>query len=162
MKLFRVTNERYANHFNGKGVSYDFGARWNVAGQPVIYFATDMATALVEAANYLPAPDLVPATHCKATYIVDGEVPIEYLDSNVLPDDWDAMPYPASTQLIGEQFLLKCDALFLMVPSVGVGSRDEYNVAVANPLHPLISSISLVNTIKPVYSPRMFGGLTTP
>ena len=162
MKLYRVTNRKYASNFSGKGASFADGARWNHAGQPVIYFATDMATALVEAANYVPSPQLIPATYCKAIYEIDGEIPMIYLPPEDLPADWDAMPYPASTQAIGSLFLDNVSAALLMVPSVGVGVATEYNVAVANPNHPSIKSISLIDTIQPVYSHRMFKGLDSP
>ncbi|SHO57484.1 RES family NAD+ phosphorylase [Vibrio quintilis] len=158
MKLYRVTNKRFADVFTGRGASFDDGARWNSAGHPVIYFALDMGTALVEAANYHPTPRLVPASHCKAIYNVAPDVAIQRLDLQTLPDDWQTMPYPQSTQRIGDEFLQSQEALLLLVPSVAVGI-GELSVAVANPRHPQISQITLGQIIQPVYSPRMFSGL---
>lgn len=158
VRLYRVTNERHANNFSGKGASYEDGARWNRPGTPVIYFALDMATALVEAANYHPSPRLMPPSHCKAIYEVSGNIVVDELDLSRLPDDWQDMPYPSSTQMLGETFFQQCHALLLLVPSVGVGLANEYSMAVCNPLHPQISRISLVDIIKPVYSTRMFIG----
>ncbi|MBM7036124.1 RES family NAD+ phosphorylase [Vibrio ulleungensis] len=158
MNLYRVTNSKFANNFSGRGASFDDGARWNSAGNPVIYFALDMGTALVEAANYHPTPRLVPRTHCKAIYTVPNLVPIHRLDTNDLPDDWQSVPYPASTQRIGDQFLQAKQALLLIVPSVAIG-LSESSVAIANPLHPDINEIKLIECFSPVYSERMFSGL---
>ncbi|CAM3766033.1 RES domain protein [Vibrio aerogenes CECT 7868] len=158
MKLYRVTNKCFADVYSGRGASFDDGARWNSAGHPVIYFALDMGTALVEAANYHPTPRLVPASHCKAIYNVSPEIAIKRLDQQQLPEDWQTMPYPQSTQQIGDEFLQSQQALLLLVPSVAVGI-GELSVAVANPLHPQISHITLEEIIQPVYSPRMFSGL---
>ncbi len=161
MKLYRVTNKRWADVFNGLGASYEDGARWNSAGHPVIYFALDIATAMVEAANYHPSPDLIPASHCKAIYEADDDISIEKLDPSLLPSDWDLMPYPKSTQLIGDDFFMKNSAALLLVPSVGVGLSSEYLIAVANPNHPDMSKIRLVVTQQPVYHERMFSGIVT-
>ncbi|ORT49530.1 hypothetical protein ST37_14140 [Vibrio sp. qd031] len=158
MNLYRVTNSKFANNFSGRGASFDDGARWNSAGNPVIYYALDMGTALIEAANYHPSPRLVPRTHCKAIYTVPNSVPIHSLDTSKLPEDWQSMPYPASTQRIGDQFLLAKQALLLIVPSVAIG-LSESSVAIVNPLHPYINKIKLVECVQPVYSERMFSGL---
>lgn len=159
MKLYRVTNKKWAGSFNGLGASYEDGARWNSAGIPVIYFAMDMGTAMIEAANYHPAPGLIPSTHCKATYEIDDDISIEKLDPSLLPADWDKMPYPRSTQQIGDKFLTAGKTAILLVPSVGVGVSSEYLIAIANPNHPDINKFSLESTVQPVYSERMFKGI---
>lgn len=158
MNLYRVTHMNYASHFNGRGASFEDGARWNTPGHPVIYFGLDLGTALVEAANYIPSPRLVPASHCKAIYTVSDDVSIRKLDLSTLPDDWDSMPYGLSTQRMGDIFLEANDALLFLVPSVALGSAD-YAIAIANPLHPDIVKIELIQIIQPVYSERMFQGL---
>jgi len=75
-----------------------------------------------------------------------------------LPDDWQEMPYPLSTQEVGTAFLESREALILLVPSVAIGI-PECNVAVVNPLHPDIAKIQRQTIIRPVYSERMFKGL---
>jgi RES domain-containing protein len=158
MKLYRVTNKTYADDFSGRGASFEEGARWNSAGHPVIYFGLDMATALVEAANYHPSPRLMPATHCKAIYELTSVCSIERIDLAQLPPDWQAMPYPASTQKLGDDFLDANRALLLLLPSVAVGI-EEHALAVLNPLHPEVTKLKLIDIIQPVYSHRMFTGV---
>ncbi len=158
MKLYRVTNIKFADNFNGNGASFEDGARWNSAGQPVIYFGLDLGTALLEAANYHPSPRLIPASHCKAIYSAASDISVKTLSLDDLPDDWQKMPYPRSTQVIGDAFLQSKEALLLLVPSVAIGLHESC-VAIANPLHPDIHKITLDEVIQPVYSPRMFSGL---
>ncbi|MEG3765472.1 RES family NAD+ phosphorylase [Alteromonas sp. 14N.309.X.WAT.G.H12] len=159
MKLYRVTNQKFANIFNGKGASYEYGARWNSAGYPVIYFALDIGTAMIESANYNPSYRLIPPSHCKAIYSVDDKVTIKRLPAKTLPADWDKMPYSSTTQKIGDEFLSAQNSLFLLVPSVGAGLDDESKIAIANPNHPEIKKIRLIRKIRPVYSDSMFSGL---
>lgn len=162
MKLYRVTNEKFADSYNGMGASYDVGARWNSAGTPVIYFALDMATAMVEAANYHTSPRLIPPSHCKAIYTTDENISMELFDVANLPPDWNKMPYPASTQVIGDEFINSKRAALLYVPSAAINVDSEYMIAIANPLHPDIrkhNMITLIDKLKPVYSERMFQGL---
>ena len=40
MQLYRICPDRYLEDYSGLGASYRDGARWNVEGIPVIYFAT--------------------------------------------------------------------------------------------------------------------------
>ena len=62
MQLYRICPQSYLQDFSGLGASYKDGARWNSAGLPVLYFALSPATVLLEMANYLPSPRLVPPT----------------------------------------------------------------------------------------------------
>lgn len=157
MKLYRVTNKRFADVFTYRGASFDDGARWNSAGHPVIYFALDMGTALVEAANYHPTPRLVPASHCKAIYNVAPDVAIQRLDLQTLPDDWQTMPYPQSTQRIGDEFCnhrKHCSCWYPVSPSASA------NFPSPSPTRVIRKSVRLpYQIIQPVYSPRMFSGL---
>lgn len=159
MKLFRVTNARFAGTYNGLGASFDDGARWNSPGIAVIYFALDMGTAMVEAANYHTSPRLIPPSHCKAIYNADDDISMETLDPALLPPDWNRMPYPPSTQKIGDEFLNSCRSALLLVPSAAVNVTSENLIAIANPHHADINKITLIEKLKPVYSSRMFTDL---
>lgn len=60
MQLFRICPEPYLENPSGPGGSHQDGARWNSPGHPVLYFALSASTALLEMANYIPSPRLVP------------------------------------------------------------------------------------------------------
>ncbi len=63
MRLYRICPERFLENYSGLGASFQDGARWNSKGYPALYFALSPATAMLEMANYLPSPRLVPADY---------------------------------------------------------------------------------------------------
>ena len=102
----------------------------------------------------------MPPSHCKAIYAADDTISIEYFDSSLLPSDWNKMPYPASTQAIGDAFLNAGKSTLLLVPSAAINLSSEYAIAIANPQHTdTQTKITLSDTLQPVYSARMFAGL---
>jgi hypothetical protein len=63
MRLYRICPEAYLKDLSILGGSYRDGARWNSPGYPVLYFALSASTALLEMANYIPSPRLVPPSY---------------------------------------------------------------------------------------------------
>ncbi len=158
MRLYRICPERYLENFTGLGASYKDGARWNSPGQAVIYFAASPATALLEMANYLPSPSLIPKSYRLGIYKLDESASTNVLPDNKLPDDWAQFPYPVSTQKTGSDWLDKCDEFGLFVPSSAVPLGLE-KIMVANPLHPDITYLKLVSSTAELFNKRTFSGL---
>jgi RES domain-containing protein len=65
---------------------------------------------------------------------------IETLDLKQLPDDWQSLPAPVSTQSIGSAWLERQSGVALRVPSVVV--RMESNVLL-NPRHPEMAMVRI-------------------
>lgn len=158
MRLFRITRIRYLENFSGRGSSFKNGARWNSSGLPVLYFASTPSVALLEMANYLPSPRLIPADYRLGIYQLPDFVSSKTLTVSDLPNDWSRYPYPKSTQDIGSQWLTENDSLILIVPSVAVTAGME-NIIVLNPNHPEINTLKLVSTESDLYNSRTFQGL---
>ncbi|PMR71742.1 RES family NAD+ phosphorylase [Halomonas heilongjiangensis] len=156
MQLFRIGPDRYINDLAGRGGSYKNGARWNLSGQPALYFGTSAAVAMLEMGNYIPSPKLVPKGYVLGTFDV-ASTAIETVELTDLPDDWDQFPYPKCTQQLGSAFLARNQNLILLVPSCAAAGLDQ--IAVVNPLHPDISTITLVDTNDQIYNTRLFKGL---
>lgn len=159
MELFRITRIKYLENFTGKGGSFLNGARWNQSGIPVLYFATTPSVALLEMANYLPNPRLIPADYRLGIYHLPDSVPSQALTVKNLPQDWSRYPYPSSTQKIGSQWLNEGNSLILFVPSVAVPAGLE-NIAVINPRHPQINELRLSSVESSLYNDRAFKGLS--
>ncbi|SDM23810.1 RES domain-containing protein [Modicisalibacter muralis] len=156
MRLYRIAPERFLEVYSGTGGSYQDGARWNVPGIPVVYFATSPGVALLEMSHYLPSPRLVPRSYRLGIY----ELPSansEQWEVETLPVDWNRYPYPASTQALGTAWLRQRASLVLLVPSCAVPGGLE-NIAVVNPLHPAVDKIMLIDTREAIYNPRTFQG----
>lgn len=159
MQLFRIGSERYLNNMDGRGSSYKNGARWNHEGTPVIYMGVSPAIAMLEMANYIERPELVPVDYRMAAYEVDDDVEFAAIEVGDLEDGWEYFPYPEYTQTIGTNFLDKREYLGLMVPSCTVPMHNDHGrIIVINPFHPDISKIRLVDTSEKIYNERMFGG----
>jgi RES domain-containing protein len=159
MYLYRIGPKAFLETFNGLGGSYQHGGRWNEIGSPVIYFASSPATALLEMANYLHSPRHVPPSYRMGVYELPDTVTVEALPVDSLPEDWDDFPYPASTQAMGSEWMASMSALCLLVPSCSVPIiTSGEGIIVANPRHPDISRIKLVDATKKLYSKRLFSG----
>jgi RES domain-containing protein len=158
VRLYRICPERYLENYSGLGASYKDGARWNRPGQAVIYFAASPSTALLEMANYLPSPRLIPKNYRLGIYELDKNAAIHVLPDTQLPDDWACFPYPRSTQQIGKDWLDKCNELGLLVPSSAVPQGLE-KILVVNPRHPDIRHLKLVSSISELFNKRTFTGL---
>lgn len=155
MQLFRICPEQYLEKYSGLGASYRDGARWNKAGIPVLYFALTPAVALLEMGNYLPSPRLVPKSYRLGIYDLPDSVPCESLAEHELPANWPHYPYPESTQLIGSQWLKKCQSLVLRIPSAAVPAGLE-QIALVNPRHPDCRHLQLVDIKTDLYNKRLF------
>lgn len=159
MELFRITRIKYLENYTGRGGSFLNGARWNEPRIPVLYFASTPSVALLEMANYLPNPRLIPADYRLGIYDLPDTVSSQTLTVNNLPQDWSRYPYPSSTQKIGSQWLNEGSSLILLVPSVAVPAGLE-NIAVINPRHPEINKLVLSSVESDLYNDRAFKGLS--
>ncbi len=158
MRLYRIAPKNYLEDFQGLGASYQDGARWNRPGQPVLYFALSPATALLEMANYLPSPRLIPRNYRLGIYEVPDTVAFRTLSFNLLPSDWALFPYPLSTQTIGGDWLDTGNELGMLVPSSAVSEGLE-KIVVINPRHSVCAKIKLIKSTSDLYNKRTFTGL---
>lgn len=158
MLLYRITREKYLTNFTGRGSSYLNGARWNKPQLPVLYFAPTPSVALLEMANYLPSPRLVPKDYRLGIYELPKSTSIKTLTVADLPSDWAEFPHPISTQTIGSQWLLSKETLCLTVPSAAITEGLE-NIIIVNPEHPEIENLQLINAVSSLYSKRAFQGI---
>jgi RES domain-containing protein len=159
MRLYRITKEKYLKNLAGKGKSFLDGARWNSPGIPVLYFASSASVALLEMANYLPSPRLVPTNYKLGIYELPDTVSSQTLSIQNMPPDWAEYPYPVSTQKIGSQWLTDNSSLCLFVPSVAIPAGME-NIILVNPNHPQITSLKLLSFESDLFNKRAFRGIT--
>ena len=155
MRLYRIAHHDHISDLGGMGGSFHSGARWNDAGVPAVYFAESAAVAMLEMANYLPSPRLVPDTYRLGVFeIPDGTV-VERWSVWELPSDWRDYPYPRSTQRRGTDWLLRGRAPLLAIPSAAVPTGLE-NIVLASPTRLHRTSIHLRKTLEGLYNPRAF------
>lgn len=158
MRIYRIIPDKFLKNYTGRGASFRDGARWNRPGQPVMYFTLSPATALLEMANYLTSPRLVPASFRLGIYEIPDTFSIHRLSDASLPQDWAGFPYPVSTQTLGGDWLDENKTAGLVVPSAAVPQGLE-KVMVINPLHKDCRKIKLVEATSELYNQRSFSGL---
>ena len=130
MIVYRLCKQVYSNDLSGYGAEKT-GGRWNSKGIPVLYTAASRALAVVEIAVHVPF-GIIP-TEYKLTTIELPETSIIKVAIKGLPPNWNRNPFIKATQLIGDDFIRKNEALILQVPSASV--NGDYNYLI-NPRHP--------------------------
>ena len=157
MRLYRIAPQAFLENYQGLGASYRDGARWNFPGIPVIYFASSASVAMLEMANYLPSPKLIPPSYRLGVYELPERVVNDSMGVDDLPADWNRYPYPASTQRLGSIWLQAVENALLIVPSAAVPAGLE-SILVVNPLHPDSKTLQLIASERQIYSKRAFRG----
>ena len=155
IQLFRITRVPQLEDFSGLGASYRDGGRWNEAGVPALYFANSPSVAMLEMANYLPSPRLVPRDYRLATYVVAHDAVVEHWSVDSVPADWRDFPYPQSTQRMGSDWLNGATAPLLAIPSAAVPGGLE-DIVLANPRCLRPGAIRLQSVETEIYNPRVF------
>ena len=143
MRLYRICRVDHLESYQGLGASYRDGGRWNEPRIPVLYFAETVGVAMLEMANYLPSPRLIPPAYRLGVYEVAGNPPMERWTVDNLRVGWDRFPYPAFTQRMGADWLRQGAASLLAIPSAAVPGGLE-NIVLANPARLAAESIRLL------------------
>ncbi len=140
MELYRLGACHYADNLSGEGARI-YGGRWNSEGVPAVYFASSRALAVLEVLVHLPT-GLLPSNFCMTNFTLDSSF-VE-LKAEDLPAKWQSYPFGKQTQMLGNRFFKENTALLLKVPSAIVSGDFNY---VANPLHPCIKNIKLIEKV---------------
>ena len=141
--------------FRGLGASYQDGGRWNRAGHPALYFTETASVAMLEMANYLPSPRLVPKSYRLGIYELPDDVAMVRWPVSMLPPDWRDFPYPNSTQRMGTDWLVAGDGQLLAVPSVAVPAGLDA-IVLASPARLDAGTVRLIGVEAEIYNPRAF------
>jgi len=154
MFLYRIGPGNFLQVYTGINGSYEDGARWNLPGDPVIYFGTTPSVAMLEVGNYIPSPRLMPNHFRLAQYEIADEY-IEAINASEIPVGWNTFPHPLSTQEFGSAWLQSKSSVILIVPSSAVPGGLE-DIAIFNPLHPDAGKIQFIKSFDKIYDERLF------
>ena len=148
---WRIVTAKHAERaFDGEGARLA-GGRWNRIGIPMIYTADSLALAVLEITVHLSQEDLLQKNYYRIWVQFESSL-VTSLDPADIPDDWDSLPPPESTQQIGSQWALSQKSVILKVPSTVVG--EEFNYLI-NPVHPDFKKFSIGTPEKVVFDPRI-------
>jgi RES domain-containing protein len=150
LEVWRITAPEYADTaYSGEGAR-EWGGRFNSPGLRVVYASGSLALATLEV--LAGANDRRRLRGYLAIGATLDEQHLEVIEASALPAGWDARPYTAVSQAVGDAWLDEERSLALRVPSVVVPS--EWNVLL-NPAHPAFDEVIIgAPTVAP-FDPRL-------
>ena len=129
---WRLSKAKYSESaLRGYGSMLHSG-RWHRKGIPVVYAAGSPALALLETMVHLEMTDLMSFAYVAVPIRFAPEC-LAVLEANDLPEDWNAWPWPSSTQEVGTRWFEDQQSAMLRVPSAIVPHESNYLI---NPTHP--------------------------
>ncbi len=139
MKVFRISKCKYIEDLSGYGAFVN-GGRWNSEGVRMLYSSTSASLALLETLAHLPAY-LATQKFCLLILDIPDKL-IHVLTKEMLPLDWNSIPFSYSTQKKGNAFINEHKFLAIQVPSSII--ETEHNILI-NPLHKDFSKIKVLS-----------------
>ncbi|TAN47826.1 MAG: RES domain-containing protein [Methylococcaceae bacterium] len=149
MLAFRVADSRYPL-FDGSGAAHR-GARWNSAGNRVIYSSDTLAGAMLEVLAHLPRNRL-PKHHAYIRIDIPEDVSRLVVDPTEIPG-WST-PESGSARRYGDTWIARQMFCVLLVPSILI--PESRNVLI-NPLHPEFPRIQASLPQDLQWDTRLFG-----
>jgi RES domain-containing protein len=151
MRVWRISNAKYAHSaFSGEGARL-FDARWNFAGSPMVYTSSSLSLAAIEYFVHLDPSEAPTALVSLMAEVPDG-LAIERIDLAQLPNDWRRVDN-RHLQKLGSDWVKSLRSVALIVPSAAV--LGEWNVLL-NPAHPDFRKIKIGEALPFQYDERMF------
>jgi RES domain-containing protein len=153
MRVYRLIRARWVSQaLTGEGARH-YGSRWNPKGVPMVYTASTLSLAALEALVHF-AIDTAPLDYVALTIRVP-DAAVERVVDKQLPSDWHTTPAPAACQELGARWAAEARSLGLSVPSAVVPSENNI---LLNPLHPDFSKVTLENQEPFVFDSRLVTG----
>ena len=153
MVIWRFCQQRYADHpLDGEGARL-YGGRWNSPGTPVVYTASSLALAALEALVHVDH-DLAPTDLVAIAIEVPRGIRIEIIASAELPPHWRSTPASDHLQRLGTAWLQRGTSTLLKVPSAVI--PEEYNYLI-NPTHRACRRLKTGSPRPFTFDPRLFG-----
>jgi RES domain-containing protein len=132
-RIYRLTKARYADTaFSGEG-SMRYDGRWHRRGIRIVYASDAPASALLEVIAHTEAHSRLQHDYVLFEVRLDPDEHLLTVGSDMLPDDWRAVPWPTSTQEIGTFWHEEQASVVLDVPSAVVPRQRNVLVNVAHP-----------------------------
>jgi len=151
MEVFRLSREKYADTLSGAGAAIK-GGRWNSIGFELIYAASNRSLAMAEVAVHFTLATL-PDDYMMVTIVIPDDLPIMEITEKDLPLNWNSFPHPASTQKLGDQFILQNKYCVAKIPSVV--TKGDFNFLI-NPNGAGFNKISISEIEKFPFDKRIF------
>ncbi len=151
MTIYRLVKRAYTESAfrgsRGRG-------RWHRLGIPMVYGADQPATALLETLVHAERTRLLEAPYVLFEITLDEDRHLLRLPSSMWPSDWQAWPWPESTQEIGSYWFERQESVVLEVPCAVAPYHRNYLI---NPRHPAFSELPVEGPSNFPIDPRLAG-----
>jgi RES domain-containing protein len=147
MRLWRLAKAIYPQ-LDGEGARL-FGGRWNSPGSAMVYTASSLALAVVEALVHLN-PDQIPVDLMAFEIDIPDDITTEIL--HPLPKNWRKTPAPTVCQLAGNAWIRSGRTAVLIVPSAVIPNEKNY---LLNPKHEDMGRVKVVGSERFTFDARL-------
>lgn len=130
------------------------GGRWNPRGVPVLYLSLTYAGGLLELLAHVSVPRRPPRYHVASLVDIPDDAGVTTLEPPY-PPGWDHPDDYRTARRLAASWLQAGEDLCVMVPSVP-GAPVEHNLVI-NSAHAEFPRLEVVETIGPIYDPRIWG-----
>ncbi len=141
MIVYRITKTKFAADMKGTGAA-KFPGRWNKSGTPVLYTGMSKEIALLETLVHA-TPMIVPDLDLLTIEIPDDSITEFQIPD--LPINWTEYPAPIKLSDLGENWILKGEAIALKVPSCIITNS---HIIILNCNHLDFSKVKVLDRIK--------------
>lgn len=151
MLVYRISQSKYSNSLSAPGIA----ARWNSAGQRIIYTGGSLALSCLEMLAHKNGSSLTSGDFSVSIIKIQDSVIISEISSKELQrlnDQWNKIDNYLITQEIGDKWLSDFETAVLRVPSAIIDL--EYNYLI-NPNHPEFSKVEIASISKFTFDSRL-------
>jgi len=151
VRVFRLAKTVYSAAVLGGQGGLVADGRWHTAGRPVVYTASSEALAVLELRVHLGR--FVPQAAFTMHTLELPERMVETVALDGLPRGWNAVPFTAASQRIGDAWLERGATLALRVPSIH--SRSDWNLLI-NPANRELRHAKVLTAERYTFDLRLF------
>lgn len=150
MRIFRISKTEYIDDLSGEGARV-YGGRWNLVGDPVVYFSQNLSLSLLEIIVHVEFAKLPVGYSFLEVEILDKFIkPIQSLD--FIKPKWSSEEAAKQVQMLGSSWLKRHESLALRVPSAIL--ELEHNILI-NPHHKDIGNLKIIKKGTLDFDPRL-------
>jgi RES domain-containing protein len=148
--FYRICRKQFAA-LDGEGARIN-GGRWNSPGVAVVYLATSISLAILEALVHADQADL-PSDLVVLSVNVPDDIAVTTPKLRGLPSNWNTLIEPPECKAVGDAWIRAGKRALLRLPSAIVA---EENIMLLNPAHPDARRVKTLSSRAFVFDARLW------
>lgn len=141
ISAYRLVQRKWlAQAFNGEGAKLN-GGRWNSIGVPCVYATSSESLSILEVLVHTSNSAILKQYALLKFEFDDND--LMQISTEDLPSNWQTLPAPEETAILGDDWIASKQCLALAIPSVIVPRESNYLINIDHP-----SFNALLNTVQ--------------